>query len=647
VTPPEVRSVAPAQGGQGDDSAPRIDVHETTFLSLDPEARATQPPPSDPEASGDWRDPYIGTLVDGRYRIERLLGMGGMGLVYLARQRTLERPVAIKIVRAEHAGNREIGERFVTEARAASSAGSPHIVDVLDFGTLPDGATFLAMEYLEGVTLSEFLEARRSLPARLAIELAQQIADGLGDAHARGIIHRDLKPENVFLTRSHGELFVKILDFGIAKVATASVRLTRAGQIFGTPHYMSPEQARGQGVDARTDIYALGVLLYEMVCGQLPFDADNPLVILARHCDTLPLPPSRRSPPVELPEGLEAVILRCLEKSPDARWPSMQELRAELDAVLAGKPNLPPQERTTWVPHLPRSLGPLPLRPTLWRRTVLLRRRWSLAAWAVIALSLLVGWSVEQTRGRERLSLSRGLLRDAPRVARALGHAATRAMAPPRDAEAEGRRVALLLSPLDAEVFQDGQSLGTMPVSVLVPPGQQVQLVVQREGYWSQRVVLDDSANRRLVQLGRIDSTPAPGPLPLVPDALDEPTLLGDATRVLPVLSPPVRDAAATHAAVLDAAGPSDPVAQATPPATPPTPPMPPPTSATPPGVAATSNPATAAAGGAPNAGLTPPPASSPANSPAEGAATKPAPSAPPSIGTLGAAAPEPTPPAP
>jgi len=279
-------------------------------------------------------DDVIGTLLDKRYRIERRLGEGGMGVVYLARHVVIEKAVAIKLLKPSVSRDHQVVQRFVQEARAASRIGHPNIADVSDFGTTPAGVAYSVMEYVEGNTLGTAIDKRGRLPMSDSIDIALQIAKALDAAHAKGIVHRDLKPDNIFLVDRAGKKnTVKIVDFGIAKVTpitggtTARPRMTQAGTVFGTPEYMAPEQALGRiDTDHRVDIYALGVIVFEMLTGQVPLRRDSIMSTLEAQIAEPPPSPRSVAPAAGISEALEQVILRCLAKEADQRVPSMREL---------------------------------------------------------------------------------------------------------------------------------------------------------------------------------------------------------------------------------------------------------------------------------------------------------------------------------
>jgi serine/threonine-protein kinase len=257
--------------------------------------------------------------------------------VYKARHTVLNKPLAIKVLRPDVSNDDEIITRFRQEAQSATAIGNQHIIDISDFGVLPDGSTYFVMEFLDGIDLTTAIETENPMDHGRAVQIAKQLCLALGSAHDAGIVHRDLKPDNIYLIKRGGQRdFVKVLDFGIAKVGSGTKRLTKAGQVFGTPHYMSPEQCSGSGTDHRTDIYALGVILYEMCCGRVPFDADNLMGVLTKHMYEQPIPPHELPPPVNVPPALEAVILKALAKSQEARYQSTSEMLSDLERVQTG-----------------------------------------------------------------------------------------------------------------------------------------------------------------------------------------------------------------------------------------------------------------------------------------------------------------------
>jgi serine/threonine-protein kinase len=282
----------------------------------------------------------IGSTLAGKYKIIKKLGEGGMGSVYQALQQPIERMVAVKVLLGKLAQDEVAVKRFEQEARAVSRMQHPNTVTIFDYGKTEDDRLYIVMEYLRGRTLSEALRQTQGagLDAKRAIHVTRQVAASLHDAHAAGIIHRDLKPDNIFLTEMGGTKdFVKVLDFGVAKMADDgnAGTLTQTGMIFGTPKYMSPEQAEGKPIDFRADIYAIGVVLYEMLVGRPPFLADTPVALLLKHISEAPAPFRRLRPDLQVVPELEAVTMRALEKSPDRRYLTVSELVADLDRCLA------------------------------------------------------------------------------------------------------------------------------------------------------------------------------------------------------------------------------------------------------------------------------------------------------------------------
>jgi serine/threonine-protein kinase len=275
-------------------------------------------------------DSLIDTLFDGRYRIQRKLGAGGMADVYLAEDQELGRRVAIKILNGRHANDDQFIERFRREAKNAAALNHPNIVSIYDRGEAED-TYYIAMEFLDGRTLKELIVSRGAAPINVAIEYARQILSALRFAHRHGIVHRDIKPHNV-LVDAEGR--VKVTDFGIARAGTS--QMTETGSIVGTAQYLSPEQARGGEVDPRSDLYSLGVVLYELLTGKTPFDGETPVEIAMKHLSNAPKPPSKLRPDVT-PE-LDKVVLRALAKNPDDRYQSADEMEADLERVARGAP---------------------------------------------------------------------------------------------------------------------------------------------------------------------------------------------------------------------------------------------------------------------------------------------------------------------
>jgi serine/threonine-protein kinase len=317
--------------------------------------------------TGGSSDPFVGRVVLGQFRIEEAIGSGGMGTVYRAHQTSLGRDVAIKILHPELAKNPDAVRRFHREARVATSLEHPNLVRVFLFGELPeDGSLYLVMEHLAGRSLVEVLDQDGVMPVPRAMHVLLQICDAIGVAHAQGIVHRDVKPENVMLVDRLGDPdYVKVLDFGIARMLwDQQSALTQSGVIFGTARYISPEGASGEATDARSDVYSLGVLAYQLLTGITPFEAGSPVAMLMKHIHDAPPPLRSRGEGRRVPQVIADVVMRALAKNPDARHDDAAAMARALReaAELAAVPVMGVHAgRSSYRPSVPSAPTPAPV----------------------------------------------------------------------------------------------------------------------------------------------------------------------------------------------------------------------------------------------------------------------------------------------
>jgi serine/threonine-protein kinase len=470
-------------------------------------------------APGPQSDRYLGCTIDNRYKVEGIVGEGGMGVVYQCRHKIIDKRVALKILRADLARDAEVTERFLMEAKAASAIQDEHIISISDFGQLPDGAAYFVMEFLEGTPLAQLAGGGRPMPLERILPIARQLAEGLGAAHQRGIVHRDLKPDNVFLIQRGKEHdFVKILDFGIAKVSsTGTGRLTQAGSVFGTPHYMSPEQAAGTPLDQRGDIYSLGVMLYELATGRVPFDAENFVGILSQHLYQEPIPPRQAAPDALIPEEFEAIVLKCMAKKPEQRYQAMIQLRDDLwrlERRLSGQRQAAPELAVLQDPNASVEGTALSTELTL---ASLRPRRWPLIAAIVAPVAIVSGVLAFELGGvGARAALkSAHSSEPAPSVAPpAPADAPATAPPPPADAPpapapaaveapapAPPAHVLLGVTPVTAHVFVNDQDLGASPVSLDVPAGSVLTVELRHPRYATKTLEIDGSQSKVVVEL--------------------------------------------------------------------------------------------------------------------------------------------------
>ena len=492
--------------------------------------------PTDPSV-----DPLLGTVVDGRYRVARVLGEGGTATVYEVMHETLARAFAMKVLRRDVAADPSLAARFIQEARATASLKHPHIVSITDFGHLPDKTPYFVMERLVGQTLAHVCKVGGQLPMDRAVHIILNVSSAVAAAHEAGIVHRDLKPENIFLVGPidgegpHGD-DVRVVDFGAAKIAGAS-RITKTGIVFGTPHYMSPEQASGQPVDHRADVYALGVVMYELFSGHLPFEADTQMGVLTKHMFVEPSPFATvdEGDAVSVLGALEAVTLRAMAKKPEHRFQTMAALAAELErtvsfdgenvALAPGWSPAPRKRVSRPLGELSRALeGPdrsevyassdLPIVPTTsWRGAAVAG---VVVVLGVTVASLALGRHGAAARAAATTPVATAESSSSAPVSPSSPSSPSipaAATTPSATASSSLVTVHVTTTPPFAEVWQDGRRVGTTPADISVDPrGPAVHATLRAAGYDERSLLLDSSTPTLDVKLVAQSSAPSPTP---------------------------------------------------------------------------------------------------------------------------------------
>jgi serine/threonine-protein kinase len=458
----------------------------------------------------------IGVTLSGRYLVTRKVGQGGMGAVYEATHMLIGKRVAVKVLLEKYARREAIVQRLEQEARLASSCQNEHIIDITDFGTTEDGRTFVVMEYLDGESLAECLAREIQLPEQRILRITLQAASALAAAHAKGIVHRDIKPENLFLLRRKDQDFVKVVDFGISKSLRGSdeaeeqPRLTQTGMVLGTPLYMSPEQARGDDeLDARVDIYALGVIMYEAATGRVPFVGNNYLSVISQVLNEEPRPLRELRP--ELSEEFEAIVMRAMDKERSARYATANELAADLSALLDDPTRSTERARITG-PRRRSGRSKSPLKIAVW------------VALVAVVISAVVTTVVMLFGGSEVIQQRRAIVPPPPP---AVVVDAALPLSPPDAPEAPTLEVTIETVPADATIQQDGVDKGTAPITTrLVIDNHFTEFVASAPGYEDKKITINavvDKKTRYKIALKKLPRDTAPAHRPGVPEVKPPP----------------------------------------------------------------------------------------------------------------------------
>lgn len=468
-------------------------------------------------------DPLIGTVIDGRFRVDAFLARGGMGKVYRATQLGLGRKVAVKVLDARAAADlaSDFEMRFVREAEVAAGLSHPNTLRIHDYGRLDTGAPYLVMELLTGRTLAEIFAEGPVEPLRL-LHIVRQACGSLAEAHEQGVVHRDLKPSNLFMVpEADGSDFVKVLDFGLVKRLDDDVETTRAGVLLGSPLYMSPEQVQGAALDSRSDIYALGVVLYMGLTGRSPFSVSQVSALLVAHVNEAPRPLSEVAP--QLPEVLQWTVHRCLEKEPERRFLSMRELSRALSACameLRGEVSdvrlalregcvvAPSSLELSLAATIPTSVG-----GGVWvrRSSRVFGVALGVGALAVAVASLVIALSGRHTVVQEPVPAP------APVV---------EPVAPPAVPVVHGpRSIVITTTPESAAIERDGRFVGNGRAVLTLDTDSMADIAVRAAGFFTRQLELDGEASEVHIQL---DREPRPVSAPVEEASADPPEPVAD-----------------------------------------------------------------------------------------------------------------------
>jgi serine/threonine-protein kinase len=466
------------------------------------------------------KDPMRGRTIGAKYHILERVGVGGMGTVYKASQVGLQRHVAVKILKPELTGDADTVARFSREATAMSLLTHPNTTRVYDFGQTEDGLLYLVMEFLEGQLITQRVAHAGPLPVLEALRVAQQILRSLAEAHTKGIVHRDLKPDNIFVVQVEGQLepVVKVLDFGIAKIVAPDRQVdqfeTQAGTVFGTPRYMSPEQAQGVPLDHRSDLYSVGALLYQMLTGRAPFTDDDAVVVMAKHIREMPQPPRRVAPGRRIPESLDAAVMKALAKEPDARFQNAALFDAALEGCVV---DVLAADGAELRQQAPRGLARKQLAWAVSACTLAAASYMGLRVYAKVSepptqlvdaaagdagpASVTVG---PVSSPLKSITVDQQPLPNVERLAGRPGDEPVLALGP------DPAVVAIRSEPRGASVFRNGARLGATPISLLVEPDEQfVRVELRLPGYQPLAAELTAKDGERLLKLSKEPSKPA------------------------------------------------------------------------------------------------------------------------------------------